>query len=308
MGEDGPVPALQTRAVRHGLLTTVVLAALLLVLGGLGLRSVRAGADLLTPLTARSAATVSAVDGGVATVTFTDTAGRRTDAQVPVASTPASPTTVAYDPADPSRAALPESPALAAADRATTHLAVLGLLLVVVLGVDLVRVLSRARLRRRAPQVLTVRRVRQQNRLVSRSWIELVGVNPTPRFPVYFDPALVTMDSPARVPVHGSGALRALQVQGRWIYPSGRVRTAEPRGRLVDNPTTTGADGVERARTAAPLRRSLVLDAVLMVPAPVVGLFWVFLDGGGISAWLGATLVVAATALWGAAVLGTDPS
>lgn len=300
-----PVP--QTRAVRHGLFTTVVLVAVLVVLGVLGLRTVRAGATLLAPLTARAAATVTATSS-IASVTFTDAQGRRTSAQVPVASTPASPTTVAYDPTDPSRAALPESPALAAADRAATHLAVLGFLLVVVLGVSSQRVLTRARLRRLPPQVLTVRRVRQQNRLVSRSWIELVGVSPTPRFPVYFDPALVTLDSPTRLPVHGSGALRALRVEGRWVYPSGRVRTAEPKGRLVDNPTTAGADGLERARTAAPLRRSLVLDAVLMVPAPIVGLFWVFLDGGGISAWLGATLVVAAVALWGASVLGTDPS
>lgn len=302
------MPALQTRAVRHGLLTTVVLVAVLVVLGVLGLRTVRAGADLLAPLTARAAATVTATSHSLASVTFTDSQGQKASAQVPVASTPVSPTTVAYDPADPSRVALPETPALAAADQATTHLAVLGLLLVVALGISVARVLTRARLRRLPPQVLTLRRVRQQNRLVSRSWIELVGVSPTPRFPVYFDPALVTLDSPARLPVHGTGALRALQLEGRWVYPSGRVRTAEPKGRLVDNPTRSGADAAERARTATPLRRSLVLDAVLMVPAPIVGLFWVFLDGGGILAWLGATVVVAATALWGASVLGSDPS
>ncbi|MEO6881143.1 MAG: hypothetical protein ABI181_09390, partial [Mycobacteriaceae bacterium] len=303
-----PVPALQTRAVRHGLLTTVVLVVVLVVLGVLGVRTVRSGAELLSPLTARAAATVTATTSSIATVRFTDSRGRQASAQVPVRAAPVSPTTVAYDPADPSRAALPESPALVAADGATTHLAVLGLLLVVVLALSVQRVVSRARLRRLAPQVITVRRVRQQNRLVSRSWIELVGVSPTVRFPVYFDPALVTLDSPARLPVHGSGALRALEVQGRWVYPSGRVRTAEPKGRLVDNPSTSGADAVERARTATPLWRSIVLDAVLVVPAPFVGLFWVYLDGGGISVWLGATAVVAVTALWGASVLGTDPS
>lgn len=302
------MPVLQTRAVRHGLLTTVVLVVVLVVLGVLGVRTVRSGAELLIPLTGRAAAIVTATKSTVATVRFTDSEGRQASAQVPVVSAPVSPTTVAYDPANPSRAALPESPALVAADGATTHLAVLGLLLLVVLGVGVQRLTTRARLRRRASQVLTVRRVRQQNRLISRSWIELVGVSPTVRFPVYFDPALVTLDSPARLPVHGSGALRALELEGRWVYPSGRVRTTEPKGRLVDNPTTAGTDGVERARTAAPLRRSLILDAVLMVPAPVVGLFWVFLDGGGISAWLGASAVAAATALWGAAVLGTDPS
>lgn len=295
------------RPLRHGAVTTGALLALLVVLAALSLGTVLAGNAALAPLTARAQAQVTAVADGSATVTFT-VDGQPETATLPVETTPGDTVTVAYDPADPTRAVLPQAPALVAADRAGTHLAVLALLALVVVVVGAQRTLSRARLRRMPPQVLTVRRVRQQHRLLSRSWIELVGTEPTPRFPVYFDPALVTLDTPSRLPVHGDGALRAVRVDGRWVYPSGRVRTAEPRGRLLDNPARPGPDAAERAELAAPVRRSLVLDAVLVAPAPFVGLFWLVLDGGGAGVWVAATSVTALTALWAASVLGSDPS
>jgi len=195
-----------------------------------------------------------------------------------------------------------------AADRAINHLAVLILLATVIVAVDAQRVLSRARLRRAPVRLLNVRRVRQQHRLFSRSWIELDGVVPVQRFPVYFNPVLVTLDSPTRLPVHGAGALRAVRLGDRWVYPSGRVRSAEPPGQLLDNPTHPDAGAGERAARSSPLRRQLQVDGVLMAPAPFVGIFWALLDGGGVLVWLGATVVTAVLALWGAAMLGSDPS
>lgn len=41
---------------------------------------------------------------------------------------------------------------------------------------------------------------------------------------------------------------------------------------------------------------------------PIVGLLWVFLDGGGVATWACATAVTAALALWWAALRGSDPS
>ena len=296
------------RALRHGGLTTAVVLAVLLVLAVVNVATVLRAGDALAPLTARAAATISSTGAGTAAVSFTDAGGRARTADVPVDSTPATPTTVAYDPADPTRAALPESPAVTSGDRATTGLAVLALLALLVVGVGVQRVVSRGRLRATPPHLVRVRRVRQQHRLLSRSWIELVGAVPVQRFPVFFDPVLVTLDSPAEVAVHGTGPLRAVRVDGRWIYPSGRVRTAEPPGRLLDNPSHPDGGAHERAARSAPLRRQLLVDGVLLAPAPFVGIFWVLLDGGGILVWLAATLVTAALALWAAAVQGSDPS
>jgi hypothetical protein len=306
--EDEAVKAPAPRALRHGGLTTAVVLAVLGVLAVVNVRTVHTSGQVLAGLTARAAATVTATTDGSASVSFTGGDGQRRTAEVAVDGVPTSPTTVAYDPADTTRAVLPESPPVESGDRATTHLAVLALLALVVLGVGLQRILTRARLHRSAPRLLRVRRVRQQHRLLSRSWIEVVGSTPAQRFPVYFDPALVTLASPAEVAVHGAGALRALRVDGRWVYPSGRVRSAEPKGRLIDNPSRPDTGSQERAVRSAPLRRQLQVDGVLLAPAPFVGIFWVLLDGGGAPVWLGATLVTAALALWAAAVQGSDPS
>ena len=56
------------------------------------------------------------------------------------------------------------------------------------------------------------------------------------------------------------------------------------------------------------MRRQLRTDLVLTVPAPFVGLFWVFLDGGGVATWAGATVLVAALGLWWGALRGSDPT
>ncbi|OBB55394.1 hypothetical protein A5748_10020, partial [Nocardia sp. 852002-51244_SCH5132740] len=76
-----------------------------------------------------------------------------------------------------------------------------------------------------------VKRVRQQNRLLSRSWLELSSEGRTSWLPVYFDPALVGL-------TESDGTCDAtVVVNGRRLFPSGAARDSEPQGRLIDNPT-----------------------------------------------------------------------
>lgn len=56
------------------------------------------------------------------------------------------------------------------------------------------------------------------------------------------------------------------------------------------------------------LPAQLRADAVFLLPAPVVGLFWAYLDDSGFTGWITATLVAAALGLWWGALRGSDPS
>lgn len=136
------------------------------------------------------------------------------------------------------------------------------------------------------------RRVRQEYRLTSRSWVEYRDGEQTFWVPVYFDPALITSPNPA--------ALR--------LYRSGRRRTREPVGRLIDNPTRPADDAPERAARAARWRRRLLLDAQSAVAAPFFGLLWTYLAGGGVLVFAGATTVGLLLAVWISAIRGSDPS
>lgn len=160
---------------------------------------------------------------------------------------------------------------------------------------------------------VTIRRVRDQYRLVSRSWLEMTEPaapgSDSPRefvswwLPVYFDPALLTLtDSEADI------AARTLRVGALRLYPSGRPRTSEPPGRLVDNPSRPDPDAAHKAETVTAPARRLLLDAQSAVAAPFAGLFWVYVASGGVPAFAAATLVAAAVIVWLAAIRGSDPS
>lgn len=163
-------------------------------------------------------------------------------------------------------------------------------------------------------RTVRARRVRQQHRLSSRSWLELIGGTAGtqgPRtivwLPVYFDPVLVTLPE-SEITVGDT-----LQIGEARLYPAGRHRTHEPPGRLVDNPTRADPDHadpqlVAHGRRAARLRRRLLLDAQPAVAAPFIGLLWVYVAGGGTAAFVGATVVAAVTIVWLGAIGGSDPS
>ncbi|MFE5288040.1 hypothetical protein ACFRAQ_23980 [Nocardia sp. NPDC056611] len=146
---------------------------------------------------------------------------------------------------------------------------------------------------------LAVRRVRQQHRLVSRSWLEFSVDGRNRWLPVYFEPGLVTL-TPRTAEIGG----RKVSVDGRRMYPSGRVRDSEPVGRLVDNPERVDPEAIGRTGVG----RRVLLDAQSAVAGPFAGLLWVYVAGGGVGAFVAATMVGAATATWLSAVSGSDPS
>nr|WP_174375531.1 hypothetical protein [Nocardia carnea] len=162
---------------------------------------------------------------------------------------------------------------------------------------------------------VTVRRVRQEYQLLSRSWLELRDGERIRWLPVYFGPELISYTGGTALLSDRQVVLRntntdpdTVSDSGFRIFPSGRARDQEPPGRLIDNPTRTDPDAPVRARTATKLTRRLLLDAQSAVAAPFAGLLWVYVVGGGIPAFTGACCVAAAAALWLAAIRGSDPS
>lgn len=148
-----------------------------------------------------------------------------------------------------------------------------------------------------------VRRVRQQYRLTSRSWLEVEYDSRKQWLPVYFDPVLLTLP-PAELESVG----RALCIGDLRVYPAGRVRDSEPIGRLIDNPTRPDPDGPALATKNSRWYRRLLLDAQSAVAAPFVGLFWAYVSSGGFFDAVAAMVVAAVTFTWWSAIRGSDPS
>lgn len=154
-----------------------------------------------------------------------------------------------------------------------------------------------------AARTVEIKRVRQQHRLVSRSWLELNENYRTRWLPVFFDPALLELTE-----IEAEVTGRSVDTATIHFYPSGKARTSEPPGRLIDNPSRPDPDAPVLATDSARLRRRLLLDAQSTVAAPFVALMWVYVAAGGFVAFLAATSVAAATAVWLAAIRGSDPS
>ncbi|MCR3751311.1 hypothetical protein [Lentzea californiensis] len=288
----------RVRALRYGLFTTAVVLVVCFVVALFSWLSYSDDRAVLASLTARDTGeVVSFADGavevrwpsGTARVAYENGArvvGRQTQ--------------VAFAPADPSRAVIPGSDLFLETDRALggVTFSVAVALLVVLAGA--VRVLLAVRSARAQGATVSVRRIRLQSGLMVRSWLEVEG--PVERWlPVYYDPVLVTLPSPSDVELRGG---RVAVVGGVTVYPSGRPVTKHPRGRRLDNPVQPDPD----TRAPRGLVAQLRVDAVFMVPAPVVGLFWAYLDGSGFTGWITATVIAAVLGLWWAALRGSDPS
>ncbi|TCK00907.1 hypothetical protein [Nocardia alba] len=145
------------------------------------------------------------------------------------------------------------------------------------------------------------KRVRQQYRLVSRSWLEISSGDRLVWQPVFYDPALSSL-TPTELELTGRAILDERPAASARFYPSGRVRTTEPSGKLIDNPTRATDP------PAYGISRRLVLDLQPAVGAPLVGLLWVYVMNGGLGAFVAATTVAAAAATWLSAIRGSDPS
>ncbi|MGY0502548.1 hypothetical protein ACWZHB_29005 [Nocardia sp. FBN12] len=141
------------------------------------------------------------------------------------------------------------------------------------------------------------RRVRQQYRLVSRSWLEISSGDRMVWQPVFYEPVLSAL-TPTDLELTG----RAIHHGDARFYPSGRVRTTEPTGKLVDNPSRPTDPPVFG------IARRLILDVQPAIGAPLVGLLWVYVMSGGLGAFVAATTVAAAAFTWLSAIRGSDPS
>ena len=313
MGDHGP-PVLSggLRALRHGMLATGLVLAVCAVLAVLCLLTLRSASGVIASADERAVGEIVRVDGDSAVVRWTPAGGTERTTDVDLAVPPPAAgtrTELAYDPAT-GVVLIPGSEVLAEADRALGGVVSVAVVAAGVLALGSWRWWRAARAARGAPREAPVRRVAVQSGLVTRSWLESES-SPQWWVPVYFDPALVTLPSPAPAVVHGEPSPRrwvAVDAGGVRLYPSGPVTRREPRGRRSDNPRSAGSDAARRAEQAQRLTQQLRADLVLVVPAPFVGLFWVFLGGGGTATWAGATVLVAALGLWWAAVRGSDPS
>lgn len=288
----------RVRALRHGVLATAIVLFVCFVVALLSWLSYSDDRDLLSTMTSREVGSVVSFSDGAVEVRWPSGSAR-----VPYENgdrVVGRQTQVAFDPAHPDRAVIPGADLLLETDRAlggvTFSIAVA--LLVVLAGV--VRVFLAVRSSRASPVTVAVRRIRLQSGLMVRSWLEIDG--PAERWlPVYYDPVLVTLPSPVDVELRGG---RVAVVDGVTIYPSGRPVHKHPRGRRIDNPAQPDPE----TRAPRGLLAQLRVDAVFVVPAPVVGLFWAYLDSSGFTGWITATVIAAALGLWWGAFRGSDPS
>ncbi len=304
----------RSRALWYGAGTSALVLLVCALIAGLSAWTLGTVGSRVADATARSSGEVVRAEGRTVDVRWSALGVQRTDTvELAVQAPPVGARTeIAYDPRAPATVFIPGSTELAAMDRAASGVAFSGLLAAVVLVTVGWQVTSRRRLRRIAGQPTHVRRVRVQSGLLTRSWLELDAPAPdstTQRWiPVHFDPVLVTLPAPTPVQLHGDpqrDRLVAADVDGIWLHPSGPVRSSEPRGRRIDSPARP--DALHTATTPG-WRRQLRADAGLLTPAPIVGLLWVFLDGGGVPTWACATTLTATLALWWAALRGSDPT
>ncbi|MFJ5984736.1 hypothetical protein [Lentzea sp. NPDC092896] len=288
----------RVRALRHGLLATAVVLVVCFVVALFSWLSYSDDRAVLASLTSRDTGSVVSFSDGAVEVRWPS--GTARVAYENGARIVGKQTQVAFDPADPSRAVIPGSDLFLETDRALggVTFSVAVALLVVLAGA--VRVLLAVRTARSAPETVSVRRIRLQSGLMVRSWLEIDG--PVERWlPVYYDPVLVTLPSPSSVELRGG---RVAAIDGVTVYPSGRPVTKHPRGRRLDNPAQPDPE----TRAPRGLSAQLRADAVFMVPAPVVGLFWAYLDGSGFTGWITATVIAGVLGLWWGAFRGSDPS
>lgn len=218
-------------------------------------------------------------------------------------------TEVAFDPGNPTLMLIPGSKELAAVDHAASGAALSALLAAIVLATGGWILLTRSRLHHRTGQTVLVRRIRIQSGLLTRSWLE-TEADPQRWIPVHFDPVLVTLPAPTAIQLYGDPRAHRLvvaEIEGNWLYASGSVRATEPRGRRGDNPARPDGDARQHA-AAAGWMRQLRADAVILIPAPFLGVLWTYLDGGGVLTFIGATVLAAVLGLWWAAIQGSDPT
>lgn len=305
---DRPV---RSRALRYGAAAAGLVLAVCGLLAAMSIHTFLTTGAAVSRSTERAQGQVVATHGSTVEVRWSGPEGERTDTVALAVEAPpvGTRTEVAFDSVRVSTVLIPGSRELADLDRAASGAAISVLVAGGVLMVGAWHLITRSRVRRAPAGPVALRRVRFQAGLLGRSWLETES-GPPRWIPVHFHPALITLPAPTLVQLHGDPQVDRLVgavIDSVWVPPSGPVRATEPRGRRTDNPATPDANAHRRA-ASLDWRQQLRNDLVLVVPAPFVGLFWVFLDGGGVATWVGATALVAALAVWWGALRGSDPS
>lgn len=310
-----PAPRRHRRAVGQLLLGLVpVLLVGLVLLGTLALRL----PDLQAPLAAAretTTATVTAAgtapDGRGLDVGFTDAAGTeragRIELDQPLDVPVGAELTVRYDPDRPAGGTVPVftdgDAAHAAIGDVVFGLFAVALVLLVVGTLTLLRLLGRPRLRTRPVTTVPATHVVVRQGLLVRSCLELDTSAGRRWLPVHWAPELDRLAPGTRVTVHGDPARArlVLPVVGfTEVWPSGRLRSREPRGEVQQAPVDPDAVEVGLGRQAR-------ADGVLPFLAPVLGLLWAYVDGSGPRGFVVATALAAAVLFWVPQWLGSDP-
>ncbi|GAA2064108.1 hypothetical protein [Williamsia deligens] len=156
---------------------------------------------------------------------------------------------------------------------------------------------------------VTVRRVRVHHRMSSRGFLEVADPGEITWWPIYFDPSVLSL-IPGECARRGqwAGAASFSTERGVVAVPAGRARHTAPRGTIVDAPRLNDDDLRLRSARFGSLRRRVLLDFPRAVGAPIVAVLWVSVGGGGFDAFVAATVLAAAVAVWSSAIGGSDPS
>ena len=308
-------PRPHRRAARQlllGLVPVLVVGLVLLVALGVRLGSAR---EPLAAATATAPATVTATgtapEGRGLEVVFADAAGAERTGLVELARPLPVPVgaalTVRYDPSAPAGArALVHTDGDAAdstAEGVVFGLVLVVLVLVVVAALTLARLLGRPRLRSRPTTVVPATHVMASQGLLVRSWLELTTAAGRRWLPVHWAPELERLTPGSRVTLHGDPARDSLALpvlDGAEVWPSGRLRSSEPRGQVRQAPVVPDAVELGMARQAR-------ADGVLPFLAPVLGLLWSYVNSDGVPGFLTATALSAAVLFWLQQLLGSDP-
>ncbi|GAA4752458.1 hypothetical protein GCM10023328_39570 [Modestobacter marinus] len=308
-------PRRHRRAARQLVLGLVpVLLVGVVVLVALALRL----PDVQAPLAAADrTATATVVAAGTAPggrgldVTFRDEAGRERTGVLELAEPLDVPVgaqlTVQYAASEPAEDPVPVytdgDAAHAAVGDVVFGLVAVALVLAVVTGLTLPRLLGRPRLRSRPATAVTATHLVVSLGLLVRSWLELETPAGRRWLPVHWVPELDRLPPGTRIEVRGDPARGRLVLPvlgGAELWPSGRLRSQEPRGEVRQAPVVPDAVEVGLGRQAR-------VDGVLPVVAPVLGLLWAYVDSSGPLGFAAATALSAAVLFWVPQVLGSDP-
>jgi hypothetical protein len=306
-------PRPHRRAARQLLLGAVpvaVVAVVLLVVLALRLADARAP---LAAATATATATVTEVgtppDGRGLAVTFPDQDGAERSGRIqlerPLDVPVGARLGIRYDPGTPDGSLVHTDGDAASADVSDVlfGLVVVVLVLLVVGGLTLARLRGRPRLRSRPAVRLTATHVVVRQGLLVRSWLELDSSAGLRWVPVHWAAELDRLAPGTRVEVHGDPARDRLVlpvVDGAEVWPSGRVRSREPRGTLQQATVDPAAADVGLGRQAR-------ADGVFPFLAPVLGLLWAYVDSSRIAGFLVAMVLSATVLFWVPQFLGSDP-